>query len=131
MNKYGTEAQTLWNRLAPTAVDEMEDSTEFFTNLGDLASGQVAEMTPRIAGPDSPQEGYLEKVGRLNAARNQAEEIVRAEVLMPPADVRGPDPEDEEDDSDLDPNLDVMLEAMREQREISDHFARLRHPETT
>lgn len=127
MNKYGTEAQTLWNRLAPTAVDEMEDSTEFFTNLGDLASGQVAEMTPRIAGPDSPQEGYLEKVGRLNAARNQAEEIVRAEVLMPPADVREPDPEDEEDDS----NLDVMLEAMREQREISDHFARLRHPETT
>lgn len=130
MNKYGTEAQTLWNRLAPTAVDEMEDATQFFTNLGNLASEQVATMTPQIAGPDSPQEGFLEKVGRLNAAKSQAEEIVRAEVLMPPTDAREPDPEDEEDESDLDPNLDVMLEAMREQREISDHFARLRHPET-
>ena len=37
-------------------------------------------------------EGYLEKVGRLNAARMQAEEIVLSELILPA-------PEEEEEDS--------------------------------
>ncbi len=32
----------------------------------------------QLAGPDPVGEGYLEKVGRLNAARMQAEEKVLA-----------------------------------------------------
>ena len=34
-------------------------------------------------GPDPVGEGYLEKVGRLNAARMQAEEIVLSELILP------------------------------------------------
>jgi len=33
-------------------------------------------------------EGYLEKVGRLNAARLQAEEVVLAELLAAPEDTQ-------------------------------------------
>ena len=37
----------------------------------------------QLAGPDPVGEGYLEKVGRLNAARMQAEEVVLRELILP------------------------------------------------
>ncbi|WP_246858716.1 hypothetical protein [Citricoccus sp. SGAir0253] len=74
----------------------------------------MGELTVQIAGPDPTGETYLEKVGRLNAARMQAEEIVRAEMLTPQAeDLTGSD--QNEDESEDEPSLmSVHLEAMKE-----------------
>jgi hypothetical protein len=95
MNKYGRQAETMWKQACPRRYAALEDPEEFFTGLGEQAMEMVAELEARIAGPDQPGEGYLGKVGRLNAARNQAEEIARAEILAPP-ETEEPDEEDED-----------------------------------
>jgi hypothetical protein len=41
-------------------------------------------MQSRLVGPDLAGESYLEKVGRLRAARNQAEEYEGHDLLSPP-----------------------------------------------
>ena len=84
MNRYGQEAWETWRRLAPTALSEIANPSRHFSELGEQASLQIAELTIQIAGPDQLGETYLGKVGRLNAARLQAEEIVRTDLLTPP-----------------------------------------------
>lgn len=87
MTSYASQAEHLWRTAAPTAyaqLGDQADRTTFFQSLGAEAERLVGEMTSQIAGVDLPGETYLEKVGRLNAAKSQAEEIARAQVLMPP-----------------------------------------------
>ena len=84
MNGYGQEAWETWRRLAPTALSEIANPSRHFSELGEQASLQIAQLTIQIAGPDQPGESYLAKVGRLNAARGQAEEMVRTDLLTPP-----------------------------------------------
>jgi hypothetical protein len=98
MNRYGRQAETMWKQACPGRYAELEDPEAFFTDLGEQAMEMVLELEVRIAGPDVPGEGYLEKVGRLNAARNQAEEIARAEILAPP-ETEEPETEDEDPDN--------------------------------
>ncbi|WP_196768470.1 hypothetical protein [Cutibacterium avidum] len=80
----------------------MDNPEEFFESLGQRASRMISDLTTQLAGPDEPGETYFHKVGRLNRARMQAEEIARAEIMAPP--------EVEEDDlidpsrPDSDPN---------------------------
>src|SRR5450755_1182427 len=83
-----------WQTFLPDrfqAIPENERET-FFADLGEQAAVEIEELQMRLAGPDPVGEGYLEKVGRLNAARMQAEEIVLRELILPA-------PEEEEDDS--------------------------------
>lgn len=83
MNKYGKFAQETWQTTAPKQYALIPDPEEWFRSLGEEAMRQVGELQYEIAGPDPKNETYLEKVGRLNASRMQAEEIVRAEMLTP------------------------------------------------
>lgn len=100
MNHYGIQAQRHWREWLPTRYAQIPDPATFFTELGQRVSDQVIELSASIAGPDIPGEGYLGKVGRLNAARMQAEELVlREEVLLTP-----------EKKSTYDPELDIDLE---------------------
>lgn len=95
MNTYGKFAQNAWQTLAPTQYELIVDPEAWFTTLGQEAENSVDSLSVQIAGPDSPGETYLGKVGRLTAAKMQAEEIVRAEMLTPqPEDLA----EDEEED---------------------------------
>ncbi|WP_284986824.1 TnpV protein [Arthrobacter sp. fls2-241-R2A-172] len=110
MNKYGRQAQEAWKTASPTQYSQIQNPDEFFTNLGEQAQEQVDELQIKIAGPDPKGEGYLEKVGRLNAARNQAEEIVRYELLSPP--------ETEEEDENVNPELQRYLNSMAEAEEL-------------
>ena len=114
MNRYGKFAQDTWKALAPAQYALIPDPEAWFTTLGEEAENSVGELTVQIAGPDPTGEAYLEKVGRLNAARMQAEEIVRAEMLTPQAeDLTGPD--QNEDESEDEPSLmSVHLEAMKD-----------------
>lgn len=88
MNRYGVQARKFWEQLAPTALSEMEDPNQHFSMLGEEALEQVTTLAMALAGPDLPEETYFQKVGRLENAKLRAEEIVRADLLMPSPDVQ-------------------------------------------
>ena len=118
MNKYGHMAMRHWQKHLPDrfgAIPE-SDRTRFFTDLGEEAASEIAELHMRLAGPDPEGEGYLEKVGRLNAARQQAEEIVLPELILP---APTHDPEEEENDS-LPPEELAFYEDLRRIRDETD-----------
>nr|AXV46586.1 hypothetical protein pA58H2_p40 [Arthrobacter sp.] len=110
MNTYGKFAQNAWKTLAPSQYESIVDPETWFTNLGVEAENSVDSLSVQIAGHDTPGETYLEKVGRLTSAKNQAEEIVRAEMLTPP-------PEDQEEPEEDEPSiLGEHLEFMKEMK---------------
>jgi hypothetical protein len=76
MNHYGATVMRHWARFLPEAYAEIRNPDAFFGILGEQIAGQIDELSDEIAGDDPPGEGYLAKVGRLTAARFQAEEIV-------------------------------------------------------
>ncbi|RNL51846.1 TnpV protein [Arthrobacter oryzae] len=115
MNKYGRQAQEAWKAASPTCYSQIQDPEEFFTRLGEEAQEQVDGLWMRLAGPDPQGETYLEKVGRLNAARNQAEEIVRYDLLSPP------ESEDEEDEY-VNPSIQEHLEFMAEVQKLREQL---------
>ncbi|WP_299169116.1 TnpV protein [uncultured Arthrobacter sp.] len=99
MNKYGRYAQETWRMTAPSQYALIPDPEQFFRSLGEEAMQRVGELQYELAGPDPKDESYLEKVGRLNASRMQAEEIVRAEMLTPDSmETEGDETEEDEVD---------------------------------
>ncbi|TDD65400.1 TnpV protein [Jiangella aurantiaca] len=81
MNRYGRLAMEHWQQVAPQRVEELEDPTAFFSTLGQQVETRVQELQDQLAGADVPGEDYLAKVGRLNMARLQAEEMALAELV--------------------------------------------------
>jgi len=112
VNVYGRRAMEHWRRWLPARYATIQDPEAFFSTLGLQAESQVLDLAEQLEGPDLPGEGYLEKVGRLNMARMQAEELVLREVILL-------EPEKAETDDDEDPNsMDLFVrlqnEAVRE-----------------
>lgn len=96
MNQYGAMAQRHWARWLPGQYAQIPDPDSFFSTLGEEVAQQIADLSLELAGDDLPGEGYQEKVGRLNMARLQAEEIVLKErVLLDPEP--GADPDSDQD----------------------------------
>ena len=79
--KYSQIAQDHWRTTQPDRYRALEDPETFFRQLGEQIETQVQELAQRLAGPDEPGEEYLQKVGRLNMARLQAEEAILAELV--------------------------------------------------
>lgn len=112
MNTYGKFAQDTWKMLAPRQYELIVNPEEWFTNLGKEAENAVGDLSVKIAGQDLQGESYLEKVGRLNAAKMQAEEIVRVEILTPQA-------EELTEDEDQEPSeMSLHLQFVKEMREL-------------
>ncbi|WP_417221204.1 TnpV protein [Arthrobacter sp.] len=109
MNTYGKFAQDTWKTLAPSQYALIPDPEAWFTDLGKQAETAVVDLMMQLEGPDIKGETYLEKVGRINAAKRQAEEIIRAEMLTPQPEDQEAEPEDEEESS-----MGVYLEYMHE-----------------
>jgi hypothetical protein len=124
MNTYGKFAQDTWKMLAPSQYELIVDSETWFTNLGNEAENAVGDLAVKIAGPDPLGETYLEKVGRLNAAKMQAEEIVRAEMLTPQAEDLVEDEEDEDPPSMMGAHLEFMKEMKMLHREMGEELNR-------
>ena len=82
MNKYGTMARSHWETWLPERYAAIQEPDSFFSTLGQEAERQVEELADQIAGEGRPGEGYLERAGRLAAARSQAEEIVLPQVIL-------------------------------------------------
>ena len=82
MNKYGQLARDHWKAVDPDRFAQIRDPQEFFTTLGETVESQIQDLQLQLAGPDpaTPEQG-LEKVGRLNMARMQAEEVVLADLV--------------------------------------------------
>lgn len=96
MNHYGNQAMQHWRRWLPARYAAISNPKEFFEDLGQQVQTEIAQLSPQLAGEDPPGETYLDKVGRLNMARVQAEQIVlRERVLLMPepgADLDAGDP---------------------------------------
>jgi hypothetical protein len=86
MNRYGTLAMRHWQQTDPARYEAIPEAEReaFFTSLGERVESEIQVLADRIAGADRPGETYVEKVGRLNQARFDAEsEILREMVLIP------------------------------------------------
>lgn len=95
MNRYGVMAQSHWARWLPQRYAAIKDPDSFFSTLGQETARQIDELATELAGDDRPGEGYLEKAGRLTAARSQAEEIILPQqVLLAPEPEVSEDPEE-------------------------------------
>lgn len=104
MTRYQTLARAHWAKYAPARLAALEDPEEFFRILGEQVPAQVSELAVTLAGPDLPGETYLGKVGRLQAARLQAEEAVLAELVWISAPEQSPDEAREEWELDRTPD---------------------------
>ena len=82
MNKYAKLAMSHWKRTDPDRYETIADPQTFFRDLGEEAETQIQDLAERLAGPDQPGEEYLQKVGRLNMARLQAEEAILTELVL-------------------------------------------------
>ena len=98
MNRYGAMARSHWARWLPQRYATISDPDSFFSTLGQETARQIDELAAELAGDDQPGEGYLEKAGRLTAARSQAEEII-----LPQQVLLAPEPETSEDPEENDP----------------------------
>ena len=124
MNTYGKFAQEAWKTTAPAEYALIPDPDQWFESLGEEAAQRVGELMMELAGSDPVGESYLEKVGRLNAAKMQAEEIVRAEMLTPDPSVQEEPEEEDEEESGVAQMLRVVEQLNREDREYWDEVAR-------
>ena len=123
MNTYGKFAQEAWRTTAPAEYALIPDPQAWFEALGEEAAQRVGELMMELAGPDPVGETYLEKVGRLNASKMQAEEIVRAEMLTPDPSVQQ-EPEEDEEETGVAQMLRVVEQLNREDRQYWDEVAR-------
>lgn len=85
-NRYGAMAQQHWAQFLPNRYQAIENPDSFFSRLGQEVADEIEETAQQLAGTDQPDEGYLGKLGRLNAARSQAQEKVLAERVLLPAE---------------------------------------------
>lgn len=99
MNTYGQRAMTHWATWLPVrfSMIQPQDRETFFTGLGVQASQREQDL---IEAREAQQSGdlnqleYLDRVGRLNAIRQQVREQVLTEmVLLQPEPSTRPDPE--------------------------------------
>ncbi|MEB2528718.1 TnpV protein [Kocuria rosea] len=125
MNTYGKFAQEAWRATAPTEYALIPDPDQWFEALGEEAAQRVGELMMELAGPDPMGETYLEKVGRLNASKMQAEEIVRAEMLTPDPSVQEEPEEEDEEESGVARRLRIVQQLNREDREYWEEVGRL------
>ena len=115
MNVYGHRAMEHWRRWLPARYATIQDPEAFFSTLGLQAESQVLDLAEQLEGPDLPGEGYLEKVGRLNMARMQAEELVLREViLLEPEPGTAQTDDDQEDPNSMNLFVRLQNEAVRE-----------------
>ena len=125
MNTYGKFAQEAWKTTAPAEYALIPDPDQWFEALGEEAAQRVGELMMELAGPDPAGETYLEKVGRLNASKMQAEEIVRAEMLTPDPSVQEEPEEEDEEESGVARRLRIVQQLNREDREYWEEVDRL------
>ncbi len=83
---YGELVRRQWQGCLPDVCQQIRDPGAFFAVLGEVIAQRIDELADYLAGDDPPGEGYLAKVARLTAARDQAKGRVLGEYLLLPPD---------------------------------------------
>lgn len=79
---YLERIRTYYQDFLPIQAAELEDPEGFYLELAERISDQVAELSAQIeAASIVPGETYVRRMGSLNVARVQAEEIAFNEIL--------------------------------------------------
>ena len=125
MNTYAARVMSHYQQFLPDQYATIPDPEAYFSTLGEEIETQVSDLTARLAGPDQLGEGYLEKVGRLTAAKMQAEEIVRAEMLTPQPEDLEEDPDEDEEPSTTSIVLEHLKETNQMRIEMNEEMNRL------
>lgn len=87
MNEYGAMARKHWRQHLPQRYAAIEDPDAYFAALGEEAAAEIADRWAELQAQagNPPGEDFTDRIGRLNALRKQAEEVVLADrVLLPP-----------------------------------------------
>ena len=109
--KYVQQVRRYYQEHRPQAVAELgtpASAEDYFRSLARQIEQQVQDAENQIAGPDPAGEGYLEKVGRLRAARAQAEELVLAELLY----ANPPEKQDSDEEEGFSPEATARYQAL-------------------
>ena len=85
-SRYAALARRHWERWLPERLAEIPEGERdsFFSTLGEEISQKVESLELELRGPDLPGESFMERVGRFNMARLQAEERALSELLPVP-----------------------------------------------
>ena len=83
MNRYGKRLREHYTSHRATELAAMADPEDFFEALGTRMETEIDALADQIAGPSSPSEGYMERMGRLTEARSTAESEVLAAYMKP------------------------------------------------
>jgi hypothetical protein len=113
MNRYGRLAQEHWAKWRPNELSQIPDREAFFSTLGQEVAAQVEALAAALAGDDPGGEQGLQKQGRLEMARFNAQaQILREMVLLPPEPGHPDAEEEEEPEEDLPPGVIGVSEWM-------------------
>ncbi|MEU9416044.1 hypothetical protein [Streptomyces sp. NPDC048272] len=82
MNHFGAQMMRHWQDERLLAFNELEDPAEHFRHLGEEMAEQVEMRSRSLAGVAPSNEGYLDRLQRLNSARLAAEDAVVREYLL-------------------------------------------------
>lgn len=82
MSPLATLAQQWYQQHLPQAYEGITDKPTFFGSLGEQAAQEIEQVTETLVGPDQPGETFEAKVGRLQAARQAATELVMRQTLL-------------------------------------------------
>src|SRR5262249_1043899 len=116
-------AQQHWQRWLPQRYRQIEDPNSFFSTLGDQVSTRIADLTLDLAGQDPPGETFMDKLGRLNNAKQRAREMGLPEMVLldpEPGTDEDEDPRPDQPQADWvpmreDPNHPWWQQAMAEE----------------
>ena len=100
MNKYAAQISERWQKTAPTRYAALPDPESFFQEQGELTLARVNELVEMTSSTQSPQESYLNTVGRLTVALRQAEEIAMSELEWPETELSSTEERDEWESSE-------------------------------
>lgn len=82
MNSYGRRVYDHWKANAPHRLRELENPTEFFTELGERLQQQISDARQRLEATLDPNLTYLQRAGQMQAIRKQAEELILSDYLV-------------------------------------------------
>ena len=81
MNKYGLLAQEHWQRYAPNRYASLENPAEYFAELGEAISDEIAAISGHLQRQLPNDLEFMDRLGQMNMIRHQAEEKVLSELV--------------------------------------------------
>lgn len=110
MNPYGARAMKYWQDAAPTRYADLENPSEFFTDLGEQIATYVEQLASAMEAKATFSQDTMTRFGELNAIKASAEEVAMHELAYV-------EPEDEDEEPAWD-SLSLMLQQLKDDAEI-------------